>query len=426
MKKWLILPVCLLFILGAGLLTVAAATQGVGPGAVQGSDPAIDPEPPVEQAPPGAVPQDATIEAILEPAWVAPASSETNHLAWGDYDRDGDLDLLVGNYGENVLYTNIGRALTPTLTFLCEPGMSSADTRAIEWGDFDRDGYLDVAIGNFARKNCIFHNEGNGTFARDWLAEVRQNTTSVAWAGWEIGGESLSFLAVGNSGDANAVYRYEAGDFDLWWRDPPGATEATQSVAWGDYDEDGYPDLAVGNFGQPTYVFHNDPAGQTLQLVYSTTVPSYTTSIAWGDVDGDGLIDLAVGNSGTTGEMHHDYVLRNTGSVPVFEWPPYWTSGDASPTTDVSWGDYDGDGDLDLASASEPDGVTRVYVNNGGMLAAFPAREFDDEVLERQDVAWADWDGDGDLDLAIGYFGAPVTVYDNTAGPMFSADVSPH
>jgi hypothetical protein len=166
-KKWLILPVFLLFVLGAGLLTATAETRSAGPDATWSADPESDPEPPVDQAPMGAAPEDAMIEAILDPAWVAPASSETNHLSWGDYDQDGDLDFLVGNLGENVLYTNIGRELTPTLTFLCEPGMVAADTRSIEWGDFDRDGYLDFAIGNFGRKNCIFHNEGDGTFVRD-------------------------------------------------------------------------------------------------------------------------------------------------------------------------------------------------------------------------------------------------------------------
>ena len=82
----------------------------------------------------------------------------------------------------------------------------------------------------------------------------------------------------------------------------------------------------------------------------------------------------------------------------------------------MAWGDWDSDGDLDLAVAV--DGApNRVYLNDGGTLFAFwSSSEWD----ATNAVAWGDWDGDGDLDLAVGNAG-PNRVYENTGGWLLLA-----
>ena len=72
-------------------------------------------------------------------------------------------------------------------------------------------------------------------------------------------------------------------------------SDETYSVAWGDYDSDGDPDLAVGNFaGQPNRVYRNDSGN--LVVAWTSTETGDTTSVAWGDYDRDGDLDLAAGN----------------------------------------------------------------------------------------------------------------------------------
>ena len=74
-----------------------------------------------------------------------------------------------------------------------------------------------------------------------------------------------------------------------------------------------------------------------------------------------------------------------------------WSSAETDPSRSVAWGDWDADGDLDLAVGSN--GANRVYENSGGSLSlAWSSPETDNT----GSVAWGDWDGDGDLDLAVG------------------------
>ena len=78
---------------------------------------------------------------------------------WGDYDRDGDLDLYVTNFGEpNRLYRNDGTGFTDVA-----PGMGvddSGDGYGAAWGDYDRDGDLDLYVANFG-PNRFYQNNGS-------------------------------------------------------------------------------------------------------------------------------------------------------------------------------------------------------------------------------------------------------------------------
>ncbi|RKZ66090.1 MAG: hypothetical protein DRQ48_11040, partial [Gammaproteobacteria bacterium] len=131
-----------------------------------------------------------------------------------------------------------------------------------------------------------------------------------------------------------------------------------------------------------------------------------TYSVAWGDWDSDGDLDLAAGN------LDANRVYENTGGALASA----WTSADSDDTESVAWGDWDSDGDLDLAAGN--DGANRVYENTGGALASAWISANSD--LTRS-VAWADWDSDGDLDLAAGNWPQPNRVYENTGGALSSA-----
>ncbi|MBK9714785.1 MAG: VCBS repeat-containing protein [Kouleothrix sp.] len=219
-------------------------------------------------------------------------------------------------------------------------------------------------------------------------------------------------------------------------------------MAWGDYDGDGLLDLAVGNLGlpfldfaassAPDRVYHNDgpaPNGEPqFRLAWEAPSLDLTFSVAWGDVDGDGKLDLAVGNT-TAAAGPIEIPAQNrlyrfqAGTLQLdASWQP-----DPDSTFSLAWGDYDNDGDLDLAAgnASPPGGAvigqaSKLYQNNQGSLTMQPvwsSAQLDDTYS----VAWGDVDGDGDLDLLTGNGGPllssespgqPNRIYRNDAGTL--------
>ncbi|HNB51044.1 MAG TPA: VCBS repeat-containing protein, partial [Anaerolineales bacterium] len=421
MKKLLWTSISLFAGLSLVLLFISATTptaQAAQPAQTDGSDP--EPAITLPQTDTGYTPE--AVEAVLQPAWTSPNSDFTNQLAWGDYDQDGDLDLLTGNSGENRLYQNDGNPTFPTLTevdtLVCQTPASNT-TQSIEWGDYDQDGDLDIAIGNSNNRNCVLQNN-NGSFNLAWLSDVILDTRSVAFAGWEHNNEFSMYLAIGNGSEPTNVYRFEGGTFDLWWTET--SVYATNVVAWGDYDNDGDPDLALGNFGQPNRLYRNDR--DTLTFVQNLPNALNTRDLAWGDMNGDGYLDLAQGNGQSLGNADTARVYCSSGS-PAFTFTQCWEAAEAVSTFSVSWGDFEGDGDLDLALSSEENGVTRIYENDGGMLGTDPIWDADDDIQNSRAVAWADWNGDGDLEFTIGYLDEPTTIYENTAGVFQSTSYGP-
>jgi hypothetical protein len=332
--------------------------------------------------------------------WSSTETDDTWSVAWGDWNRDGDLDLAVGNRnGSNRVYDNTGGALS-----LAWSSTETDDTWSVAWGDHDGDGDLDLAVGNLAEPNRVYDSTGTALNLL-WSSTETDYTRSVAWG--DLDGDGDLDLAAGNAAEPSRVYDNTGGTLSLVWS--AGETDSTHSVAWGDWDDDGDLDLAAGNVSMPNRVWEND-AG-TLTLAWSSTEPDETRCIAWGDRDNDGDLDLAAGNNVGQPNRVHD----NTGGLGLA-----WSSADSSTNSALAWGDWDGDGDLDLAITESV--YVSVYENAAGSFTPVWSTP---DMENRHDVAWGDWDGDGDLDLAVantgGVFTARNQVYENTGGAMVLA-----
>ncbi len=375
-----------------------------------------------------------SVSLLTEASWSSSNEAATWGATWADINQDNDLDLFFGNGGRftpqsNELYLNNNGA--PVVDNSWTANLTES-TSTLAWGDYDGDGDLDVVVGNYAEDDQIepirLYQNIDGVLAPNPIWETYQfpSVVSLAWGDYD--GDSDLDLAVGSRGQSHGVFLNEDGIFSATpnWTAPLNERYITWSVVWGDVDGDGDLDLAVGNNDKPNQIYQNNGLDGNglpiLELAWSSNESSETRNLAWGDYDGDGDLDLAVGNQGQPNQIY-----RNSGEGPD-DSPNLelvWSSNESGETQSIAWGDYDGDGDLDLVvgngHTTTPDGsplrqTNQLYRNDG--LSAdnkpiFNLAWSSDEIDATLGVAWGDYDNDGDLDLATGNYQAPNRLYHN-------------
>ena len=342
------------------------------------------------------------------------------HVAWGDYDGDGDYDLAYCFFGPKChcytvhgntrVYRNDGGELTDT----GEEALSADGTHAA-WGDCDSDGDIDLALHGVEegldenRRSAILLNEG-GALADSGARLKAMADATVAWGDFDNDG-AADLAIVGfdpTFGRGFNVYRNDEGLlFDLQLDQ---FLYEQWHFAWGDCDNDGDMDFMVlgsrCNAEPPTYemvseIRRNDGGG-----VFTGIDTGLHGTLggcgAWGDYDADGDLDLAIAGDGP-GDGLFCRVYRNDGAGRFTDIHAdlvgIWRGA-------VAWGDYDNDGDLDLAvagadrseEASYYAGTCRLYRNDAGTFA-----DSGFSLIGASDcsLAWCDYDDDGDLDLTV-------------------------
>ena len=308
----------------------------------------------------------------------------TRAAAWGDFDRDGDPDLLVGfapGAGSVVtLYRNdLGRFID--VTTAAGVGTETGAVRQTTWVDFDADGDLDLFVAFRDRADVLFRND-KGTFvdvaASVGVADARR-TVGAVWFDYDEDGD-LDLYAAHMDGDANALYRNDAGRFTdvaeaagVAWggRAAKEPTNGTVRPCVADVDADGRFDLFTANYG-PNGLFLNRGGGrfEDVSAAWGVAIDGRYDTCAFADFDNDGRIDLYVNGTVTGGVSYRDYLFRSTGSR--FE--------DVTPDNvralaadhGALWADFDRDGDEDLALTGA--GATPLPLVLKNMLAPADAR----------------------------------------------------
>lgn len=322
--------------------------------------------------------------------------SGSEGITTGDYDTDGDLDLAVVNaVGWDVaIMLNNGDATFQQAGHLYAVG---ADPQIIATADVDGDGDLDLAVGSGGgddgREVTVLLNGGAGVFlgSKRYYPAGEPNAMVVGDLDGD-GDNDLIVLAddVGYWKHFHVLLNDGTGDFRF--ADDLAFEFDTNSLALGDVDSDGDLDLAVhDNCCGVTIMFNNGNGGfppsqwQSYELVLGDWV-------ILDDINGDGFPDLiAAGN--------WVLVLLNLGDGS-FDYPNMEAYNIFDEPLAAATGDFDNDGDRDLAVVNFDTGEVSVLTNSGD--GTFPSSVRYPVAAEPISIASADLDGDGDDDLVIG------------------------
>ena len=237
------------------------------------------------------------------------------------------------------------------------------------WGDYDRDGWIDLFVTGNLDPNALYRNEGDGTFsASEHSGQLSQPDVPSGGAVWaDYDNDGWLDLYIVNYG-ANRLYRNEGGSGfqDVTLEAGVGDTGKGTSAAWGDYDSDGWLDLYVTNWScfpecdpvdftaQQDRLYHNNGDGSftdvTVSLDYALTLGAGFAP-AFLDYDGDGDSDIYIVNDKLQNEIGN--VLWRNDGAGCGHW--CWTNVSSESGADllingmgVDASDYDNDGDLDL------------------------------------------------------------------------------
>ena len=280
---------------------------------------------------------------------------ETRVAAWGDFDADGHVDLYIGFAGgsKNKLYRNDGGRFTDVAAAngLNVTGVS----RQAAWIDVDNDQDLDLFVAFRDQPNRLFRNDGK-TFADiTTAAGVGDPRKSVGAVWFDVDSDGdLDLFVANQEGDANGLFRNDGGRFvdvaKAWGVDAAGRPSDWGGVgaAVADFDGDGVFDLFVANYG-PSALYRNDGGRRFLDRTKEATVffEQHATTPSWGEYDNDGRPDLYVAGFLATEAHYPNHLFRNDGGRFHEVIPPIVREHDASHG--VQWVDFNADGALNLS-----------------------------------------------------------------------------
>ena len=315
-------------------------------------------------------------------------------LALGDYDNDGEDNLLIAWPPSNV------RLYTLRKGFVADAGERvtlplPAGAMSATFADYDDDGWLDLfVIGTDGRGYLLHNREGRQFEDVTTAAHVRDvdGARRALFVDLDHDGD-LDLLLVG--GNSLAVYRNNLdGTFTLA-PNADGIVQGGTDAAFGDVDDDGRTDVFVTSQVGRDGLFLNDAVRG-----FTRTADTIRGSgpVAIGDYDNDGALDLFVGGS-EGGLWHNDgsgKFTRDTRSAAVLDRLR------SAAVGSVAFVDYDNDGWLDLLIAG-PQGM-RLFHNDGGKRFEDASFVLPPEVQHDSigPLLVADLDGDGDQDILFG------------------------
>ncbi len=284
------------------------------------------------------------------------------------------------------------------------------------WIDYNRDGHIDL----FVNSNFLYRNDSNGVFTLN-------NNSGITTANGLGNGNSWGDFD--NDGDPDLARTHSLSDIlenrdSLFFNETSGRLENLVyrgwSTAWGDYDNDGFLDLVMvhpqGFLGasQKNILYHNNGDGRFTRVFNDVTADfSAYTGCNWTDFDLDGDLDLFIG-SGQVSNLSQDDIFINklseTGTADLVRLDTGVLATDLRDGQNWNWIDFDNDGDLDGFVTNYNSSKSNDFYKNDGngvyrLLSSFEIGNIVSQLGAGLTNLWGDFDNDGDLDCFITFDG---------------------
>jgi hypothetical protein len=362
-----------------------------------------------------------------------------------DFDNDGFLDIVettLDPCGAMRMFRNVGDGTFVDVSAQSKLAEQTGGINCVQ-ADYDNDGWLDIFVmrggWEFPMRNSLLRNKGDGTFvdmtAESGLLFPDHATHSAAWADYDLDG--WLDLYVGHEKTPSQLFRNRGnGTFeDVSARAGVGHVSFTKGVAWGDYDDDGYPDLYASNYEADNFLYHNRGDGTFEEVAAKLGVDKLHWSFPtwfW-DYDNDGRLDLFVASyTFAAGEWVRSYLglprkgdsmklFRNVGKGAAFADVTVEAGLDRGVAAMGSnFGDVDNDGYLDFYLGTGAPSFTVLMPNllyrnrEGKGFVDITTSSGTGHLQKGHGVSFADLDNDGHQEIFANMGGAvPGDTYTN-------------
>jgi hypothetical protein len=339
-------------------------------------------------------------------------------IAVGDYDNDGLQDLYISGYGHNVLYRNLGGCRFEDVTEKAGVKLGGFST-GTAWADFDRDGHLDLFVARYVHTDLrhLPPPDPNATGYRSVILQLPESMEGETDCLFRNRGDGTFEDVSVKAGVSNPQKRHGMG------------------VVWGDYDNDGWPDLFVTNDAGPNFLYHNNGNGtfeETGILSGTALGPNGemfgNMAADFGDFDRDGKLDLVTTRYShqpaslyrNEGDSYADLAAKDHVAGPTLA-PVKWG---------VGFGDFDNDGWPDIVIANGNFSSLMDNLENEvkyrepiQLFRNLEGRSFEDvadqaglnqsALQSRRGTAFGDVNDDGNLDMVVFNAAGPPSLFLN-------------
>jgi hypothetical protein len=347
--------------------------------------------------------QDGTFEDVTKKAGVG-GSNYSMGVTVGDFNNDGYPDIYVSNNGPNLLYKNNGNGTFTDVTKRAKVGGGKECSVGVVWFDFDKDGLLDLYVGNYL----------------NFDPEYKYYYTPDGFPG-PLAYDSQADILYHNKGDGTFEdVTKKMGIVDIDGR--------AMGVGAADYDDDGFVDIYVANDHTVNYLWHNNQGkGFTDRGVMSGTgfsqagEATVSMSVDFADYNGDEKLDMFVSDD------NYCSLYENLGNG-LFSDNSYASGIAVASGQFVGWSssflDYDNDGDADIFKTNGE--LKHLYGQEDQLFENIENGKFKDVSVERGEyfreeyvgrgACLGDYDNDGDIDIYIVNLNDPGMFLRNNKG----------
>ena len=342
-----------------------------------------------------------------------------NGISLGDYDNDGLEDIYVCalNGGPNRLYRNLGHFLFEEVS--AQAGVNYSGTSKVSsWADIDNDGDADLYVGNRDEAGLLYINQGDGTFTEESsLRGLINNAPASSVLFSDVNRDGWLDVYIGNVLKPNVLFINTGQGHFTDHTQASGATD--QAVAMGsvffDYDLDGDDDLYLTHDAQVPYILYENMGDASFQNKSQDAQVNYAgfgMGVDVADYNLDGYMDMYITN------LYDNVMYQNNGDGTFTNVASLFGVNDPGMGWGTVWADFDND--------RYPD----IYISNDTYFSPYPNRLYRNvqaeafalvsgaDPCESPYAGYAavssDLDDDGMMDLLVANSGAPgVQLFEN-------------